>query len=112
VTVEDPPSTLLGSTVRVGDIRVGIVSAVLVNAADGRAFGLEVAAQGGDRWFLPCVAADLDGCNLRATSALFFGGPDQLDAYVRRGAHVVRRRGGEDPGAGVLARSDGGTSMP
>jgi hypothetical protein len=87
---------------------VGVVTAVLTTGPAEDPFGLEVSARGGDRCFLPSVAASVDGRGVVATSALFFGGPDQLDAYVRRGAYVVRAPAAEH---GVFAGHDGGTTM-
>lgn len=101
-------SAPLGATVRVGGVRVGVVTAVLTNGLAGAVFGLEVSVQGGERWFLPSVAARAEGREVQAASALHFGGADQLDAYVRRGAHVIRAVA--DDGRGVLAAPDGGTT--
>lgn len=86
---------------------MGVVTAVLSNG-NGAVFGLEVSAQGGERWFLPSVAARVDGRDVHAASALHFGGADQLDTYVRRGAHVVTTEADGDER--VLASPDRGTT--
>jgi hypothetical protein len=80
----------LGTTVRVADVRIGAVSAILVDETGDRAFGLEVSRRSGERWFVPWVALDLCGDVVEASSPLVFGGPEQLDAYARRGARFVR----------------------
>ena len=102
------PGDALGATVRVEGVRVGVVTAILTNGEGGAVFGLEVSAQGGERWFLPSVAAGVDGRDVHAASALHFGGADQLDTYARRGAHVVRAE--TDGEERVLASPDGGTT--
>ncbi len=83
----------LGTPVRVGDVRIGVVTALLVDESSEHAFGLEVSARTGERWFLPWVAADGRGGAVEASSALVFGDRDQLDAYARRGARFVREDG-------------------
>lgn len=85
----------LGTPVCVGDVRVGVVTAVLADEAGERAFGLEVSTRDGERWFLPWAAADIGRDAVQASSALVFGGPDQLDAYARRGACFVREADGD-----------------
>lgn len=80
----------LGTPVQVGDVRIGVVTAILVDESGEHAFGLEVSARTGERWFLPSVAADVRGDAVEASSALVFGDRDQLDAYARRGARFIR----------------------
>ena len=84
---------LVGAAVRVGDVRVGAVTGVLVDGVFERVIGLEVSAQRGGRWFLPWVAADVRENGVEAASALVFGALDQLEAYLHRGARIVQ---GED----------------
>jgi hypothetical protein len=107
-------SVRLGTPVRVRDVRVGVVTAVLMDASGERAFGLEVSAPTGGRWFLPWVAADVRGDAVEAGSALVSGDRDQLDAYARRGARIVREGDGLLPARAsaerVLAGVLGGRS--
>jgi hypothetical protein len=86
-------SGLLGSIVRVGDVRVGVVTALL-SAGEGGVFGIEVSGHEG-RWFLPSVSVDVDGRDVSAASPLHFGRRDQLDTYVPWGARVIRAQGSE-----------------
>lgn len=113
----------LGTPVRVRDVHVGVVTASLVDDSGGRAFGLEVTAPTGQRSFLPSVAGEFRGDAVETSSALFFGDGDQLEAYARGGARVVRGGEGGTPGspagrrargaeaAGVLAADPGGTTL-
>lgn len=98
----------LGTPVRVGDVLIGVVTAILVDESGEHAFGLEVSARTGARWFLPWVAAGVRGDAVEASSALVFGDRDQLDAYARRGARFVRDDDGHSPSTGdvgeMLAR--------
>lgn len=90
MTAADVP---IGTPVRVGDVRVGVVTAILEDRAGERAFGLEVTARTGERWFVPWVAATVREDAVEAASALVFGDRNQLDAYARRGARFVRDEG-------------------
>jgi len=85
-----PLDRLFGAAVRVGDVRIGLATGILVDDASERVIGLEVSAQRGGRWFLPWVAAAVREDGVEAASTLVFGTLDQLEAYLRRGAHIVR----------------------
>jgi len=81
---------LLGSPTTVDSVLLGRVTGVLLVESEDRAFGLEVTGRSG-RWFLPWIAADVGAHGVRAASAIVFGSSEQLDAYARQGARVLRR---------------------
>jgi hypothetical protein len=75
---------MFGASVLVGDVRVGKIVGVYLDAASERAIGLEVACTGGLRRFLPwAVASFVDG-SVRASSALHL--LDAAEGYERHGA--------------------------
>lgn len=93
---------LLGRAIRVGTVRVGEVTGVLVGAGHLRPIGLEVASGGGARRFLPWFAASIEPDGVHIESALLL--VDQIDAYERLGARTLRQEGALE---GLRARADG-----
>jgi hypothetical protein len=93
---------LLGRAIRVGTVRVGEVTGVLVDAGQLRPIGLEVASGGGARRFLPWFAASVEPEGVRIESALLL--VDEVDAYERLGARTLREPEELDE---LAARSDG-----
>ena len=85
---------LLGRGVRVGTVRVGEVTGVLVDAEQLRPIGLEVASGGGARRFLPWFAVSVEPDGVHIESALLL--VDQIDAYERLGARTLRQAGALD----------------
>ncbi len=99
MTPLDSLGSVIGAPVRVGDIRVGEVAGVLVDASQRTAIGLVIAGPGAMRRFLPWIAATFEGGAVHADSALLL--VDGSESYERRGAVVVdvrsrpcERRGG------------------
>ncbi|HEU0248305.1 MAG TPA: hypothetical protein VFR38_14595 [Gaiellaceae bacterium] len=95
----------LGASVRVGDVRVGKIVGIYLDAERTRAIGLEVASAGGVRRFLPWVVASFENGEVRASSALHL--LDAPDGYERHGAVALH-----DPSevAGLSATVDGRVS--
>ncbi len=87
MTPLDSLGSVLGAPVRVGDIRVGEVAGVLVDASQRTAIGLVIAGPGATRRFLPWIAATFEGGAVHADSALLL--VDGGESYERRGAVVV-----------------------
>jgi hypothetical protein len=83
---------LLGRTVRVGDVLVGQVSGILVDAGTTRAIGLEISGAGDARRFLPWFAAHVDESVVSVDSAFLL--VDGIEGYERRGALVLRDAAG------------------
>jgi hypothetical protein len=83
---------VLGASVLVGDMRVGKVVGVYLDARFERAIGLEVACAGAVRRFLPWAVASFAHGNVCASSALHL--LDAAEGYERHGA--VRLRGTRD----------------
>ncbi len=78
----------LGASAYVGEVRVGKIVGIYLDAGCERAIGLEVAGAGGVRRFLPWVVAYFENGNVRASSALhLLDGPD---GYERHGAVALR----------------------
>jgi hypothetical protein len=94
---------VLDAQVRVGDVRVGRVTGVLLDAARSRVLGLEVESGDLVRRFLPWVAASVANGVVRVRSALFL--VDWSDTYDREGAFVAR-----DPAELDGFRCDGDTT--
>ena len=87
MTALDSLGSVVGAPVRVGDIRVGEVAGVLVDASQRTAIGLVIAGPGAARRFLPWIASTFEGGVVHAGSALLL--VDASDSYERRGAVVV-----------------------
>jgi hypothetical protein len=87
-----PLAGVLDAAVRVGDVRVGRVTGVLLDATTSEVLGLEV--EGGDavRRFLPWVATVVADGVVRVSSALLL--VEWSDTYDRDGAFVARDRAG------------------
>jgi hypothetical protein len=79
---------ILDAQVRVGDVRVGRVTGVLLDAAGSEVLGLEVESGDAVRRFLPWVAAIVANGVVRVRSALFL--VEWSDTYDRDGAFVAR----------------------
>ncbi|HXG76164.1 MAG TPA: hypothetical protein VNJ53_06310 [Gaiellaceae bacterium] len=81
---------LLGTPVRVRDLRVGEVGGVLLDETASTVIGLEVACTDGTARVLPwAVASFEEGC-VRAPSALVL--VDAGDGYLRLGAVALHER--------------------
>lgn len=74
----------LRALVLVGDIRVGKVVGVYLDAGRERVIGLEVGCADGVRRFLPWVVASFESGTVRASSALHL--LDAAEGYERHGA--------------------------
>jgi hypothetical protein len=79
-----------GAHVRVGDVRVGKIVGIYLDAERARAIGVEVASAGGGRRFLPWVVASFENGEVRASSALHL--LDAPDGYERHGAIALHDR--------------------
>jgi hypothetical protein len=79
---------VLGASVLVGDMRVGKVVGVYLDAGFARAIGLEVACTGGVRRFLPWAVASFAHGDVCASSALHL--LDAAEGYERHGAVLLR----------------------
>lgn len=79
---------VLGSSVLVGDVRVGKIVGIYLDAECERAIGLDVACAGGLRRFLPWAVASFEHGAVRASSALHL--LDAAEGYERHGAVGLR----------------------
>lgn len=100
---------LLGAPVRVEQVSVGEVVGLVLDLEAERLLGLEVAAPGGARLFLPWVAARLAGGFVKADSALVLIDLGDVEAYVRLGATIVHDASAL---ASRTVAGDGGLSSP
>ena len=88
MTLPGSLADLLGTTVRVGTVRVGEVAGAFVDRHGRRVIGLEVSGPGGVRRFLPWFAASLLERDIQVSSALLI--VDDGASYERIGARALR----------------------
>jgi hypothetical protein len=105
-------SDVVGASVEVDGLRVGVVCDIYADPAAARAIGFGVTGPGGRRWFLPWVAATIAGGAVSSASPLVFIPADQLDFYVRHGTCVLDGDVDSFSAAadGVLVRSSDGAT--
>ena len=88
-----PTSELLGRSVRVGDVEVGVVASLLASRGLGYVFGLEVRGRDGHEHFVPWVAGDLDGPGVQLRSVFSLLSSSELALYVDNGVRLEEDRG-------------------